>query len=518
MALAIKHSRWAHLLFPLSWIATFMHLFTIEYFSGMELVRPFLIWMLFAGKDNKNHRLLRTVLKNSLPYLLIAALFLWVRFVYYPDVFQTSTPLNSFNLTMAEFQGAFVDTSLSFINTVIMDLLYSTLQVWSDSITKLEGFSLQRKIGLFSFISGMLLTLLFSLFYKIDKVDASRRVTPSSVILIGLLMFLAGAFPVWAIGKEISAGGWNVRFTLAPMFGACLMVAGLVVLFVRSDKQKWLFSFLLMFSVASQIWIVNLYTRDWKTQLDYYWQLYWRMPALQPGTAIFSFEYPSHFITHDLDATWALNVLYNYPMQDGLIPYMFITPERDNYFRMNFDFEQRFRNFIFQGNTSNIVAILHPSEGSCLRVLDDVYQHDPLFNDGHEKLIPLSDPSRIIANPEPVLPFADIFGSEPDHTWCYYFQKADLARQIHDWGGVIALYKQAQLAGYSPENGAEYLPLIEAYVQIGDWYDAYELTITARRLSLGTLKMMCSNWVRFGQLPSANMEYVDMVYNEFSCQ
>ncbi len=46
MALAIKRPKWARLFFPLSWVATFMHLFTTEYFSGIELMRPVLIWLL----------------------------------------------------------------------------------------------------------------------------------------------------------------------------------------------------------------------------------------------------------------------------------------------------------------------------------------------------------------------------------------------------------------------------------------------------------------------------------------
>jgi hypothetical protein len=138
-------------------------------------------------------------------------------------------------------------------------------------------------------------------------------------------------------------------------------------------------------------------------------------------------------------------------------------------------------------------------------------------DEGSEKLIPFSDLSRIIPDPAPVPPDTDIFGPEPEHTWCYYFQKADLARQTQDWNEVLDLYQQAKQSGFFPENGAEYLPLIEAYVQTGNWQNAYDLTLKARRLSLGALKMMCSNWTRFSQMPSANMEYVDLIYKDFSC-
>jgi hypothetical protein len=114
-------------------------------------------------------------------------------------------------------------------------------------------------------------------------------------------------------------------------------------------------------------------------------------------------------------------------------------------------------------------------------------------------------------------PDTDIFGPEPAHTWCYFFQKADLARQTQDWNQVINLYKQAQQMGFSSKNGAEYLPLVEAYAQTGDWQKAYDLTITARRQSLDTLKMWCSNWARFQNIPSADMKFIEQIYQTFSC-
>ena len=36
----------------------------------------------------------------------------------------------------------------------------------------------------------------------------------------------------------------------------------------------------------------------------------------------------------------------------------------------------------------------------------------------------------------PTLP-AHIFGAEPPHDWCYYYQKASLARQLGDWAQVV---------------------------------------------------------------------------------
>jgi len=517
MALAIRQSKLAPLLFPLSWIATFMHLFTIEYFAGIEFMRPVLIWVLVANGNKKDAQLLRKVALYSLPYILITVFFLWARFVYFPQAFQTLGRLDNISSTMGEFQVSFLGTLLNFFNKGVLDLLYSTLQVWIDSITGFDGFTFQQRIAWFAFGLGALFALAFAFFYNTSEEETSDRSSSRLMIFIGFLMFVASALPIWAIGKEVSTGGWNERFTLAPMFGASLMVVGLVLLFVRPAGQKWLFGFLLMFSVATQVWIVNEYRRDWMTQPDYYWQLYWRIPALQSDTAVLSFTYPSHMITHDMDATWAVNVLYNFQIQDGSIPYMFITPESEIFLQPNVVMKERARNLVFNLNSSDTVVVLHQTETSCLRVLDAVYMYDPLLDEGSEKLIPMSDLSRIIPESAPVSPDTDIFGPEPAHTWCYFFEKADLARQMKDWNEVLDLYEQAQRLGFTPEYSTEYIPFIEAFAQTGDWQKAYDLTIVAEKLTPHHKKILCSNWYRLAKIPSADMMMVEQIDQHLSC-
>ena len=150
MALAFRRPKLARLFFPLSWIVTFMHLFTIEYFSGIEFMRPVLIWILVANGNKKDWHSLRKVALYSLPYLLITAFFLWARFVYFPAVFQTGLGrFENISSIMGGFQGSSIGigTLLDFFNRGILDLLYSTLQVWIDAITRFDGFTFQRSIA-----------------------------------------------------------------------------------------------------------------------------------------------------------------------------------------------------------------------------------------------------------------------------------------------------------------------------------------------------------------------------------
>jgi hypothetical protein len=114
-------------------------------------------------------------------------------------------------------------------------------------------------------------------------------------------------------------------------------------------------------------------------------------------------------------------------------------------------------------------------------------------------------------------PNLDIFGSEPAHNWCFFFEKADLARQTQDWRSVLMLEKQAKEQNLSPKFGPEDLPFIEAHAQVGDWQKAYDLSLAAQKLTTGIEPLLCANWARFSNFPSANAKTASQARQAFSC-
>ncbi len=65
-------------------------------------------------------------------------------------------------------------------------------------------------------------------------------------------------------------------------------------------------------------------------------------------------------------------------------------------------------------------------------------------------------------------PPQSIFGAEPPHDWCYYYQKAALARQQGDWEAIQALYQEALGLGLYPNDSVEWMPFVQAYTVLGD--------------------------------------------------
>jgi hypothetical protein len=107
-----------------------------------------------------------------------------------------------------------------------------------------------------------------------------------------------------------------------------------------------------------------------------------------------------------------------------------------------------------------------------------------------------------------------LLGAEPEHRWCFYYQKADLARQQDDWETVARLGDEAFAVPLLPDDPYEYLPFIEAYARLGRVKDARLLTRqTADNMPL--LKpALCAVWERAGQQAALLAETVDKLKSE----
>jgi hypothetical protein len=111
---------------------------------------------------------------------------------------------------------------------------------------------------------------------------------------------------------------------------------------------------------------------------------------------------------------------------------------------------------------------------------------------------PLSNLNQIIPDPPaPAMPQPEaIFGPEPPHGWCYYYQKADLARQRRDWAEVARLGDLAFALNDNPNEVSERVVFIEGYARMGRWDDALALTREARAITPAMQPMLCAAWGR----------------------
>jgi uncharacterized membrane protein YvlD (DUF360 family) len=520
MVLAVRHPARAWFLFPLSWVAALIQIFTIEYFVGLELISPVIFWLLLTadGKTGGRNAVGKTVLL-SLPYLVLFGFYFWWRLIIFPATITKLNYAGDFKM-LGDFQISFLGGALALLTRAFFDFIYSTLQVWLTGLTTQDGFTFQSKAVWFAFAVGILVAAIFALFQDVDvQGEQENHRSSLPLFLFGCWAFLVSSLPIWLTSKQLSGGGrWDDRFALATMPGAILMTLAAIIWLIRAHQRKLVLTLLLLLSTATQVLIVNRYRLDWQAQRDYYWQLAWRVPALKPETAILSFEQPSASIP-GYDASFALNVLFDGTVVDGVVPYWFFTNDRF----LNFELvpgkriTYADRNLEFTGNTSNAISIVRQGENRCLQVLDTAYTGQPFYETDQERLIGVSNVARIIPDAGADPPNPEVFGAEPPHFWCYYFEKADLARQFGDWQSVLKLEKQAKSQGLAARFGPEFVPFIEAHARTGDWQKAYDLSLAAQSATKEMNPLLCSTWERLTKLPSADAGLIDRAKQSFTC-
>ncbi len=469
---AIKHRQRFWLLMSLSVIFGVAQCFMMEYFVGLEIIRPILIWcMLRVAKDKELVTDIGRTLLIWLPFVMgVSAFILW-RLVYLPAhiQFDPNTPVLLKTILSSPKEGL-----SELVNKALLDVQHLLLNCWGRPFT-FNNFNFSPII-LFSWSIGIITSLII-IFYisKLPKENRSDHNDGiSGMILLGCVALFAGGIPVWMLGKQIIIGKWSDRYALAAMVGAVILVVCLAEWLLQTAAQKrWLFAILIAASISLQIYNCNNYRVDWERQVNLYWQMHWRIPDLKPGTAIIG---PGAFSDKSsaYDGTYIVNLLFDKQVgKDPSYAYLDIKQFPPRFYRSGNEINYSIRGGgQFTGNTSNAIG-LYFKNNACVRVLDPIYAGDPKFSETINALIDISNPDTII-NEGDQTPDPAIFGEEIQHSWCYFFEKADLARQKQDWQAILKLRSEAESAHLKPALGAEYLPFIEAFARTGQWEEAYQ--------------------------------------------
>ena len=320
---------------------------------------------------------------------------------------------------------------------------------------------------------------------------------------LGLVLLLLAGWPFWltdiSLGLEFPAD----RFTISFMLGSSILIAGLLYAIpIRNWVKYLLLAVLVGLAAGKQMEASIYYTRDWNIQKNFFWQLTWRMPQLKPGTVIVANDLPFRYTT-DNSLSGPLNYIFAPDNHSDKMDYILYYPTLrlgSGLPRLVKDqpIKQNYLAAYFEGSTSQLVAIYYDYE-TCLRVLDpEVDANNWLIPDIMRSAAKISTYDVILPvdASQAVLPPMNIYGEEPPHQWCYYLQKADLARQQGQWEEIARLGDEAFKLGDYPNGPSERIPFIEGYAHVGNWEKAIELTRITNDISPLMKKSLCPLWQR----------------------
>lgn len=473
-------------------------IFPTEYFFGIEGLR--FLFLLSFFQENFFERVKKS-LKIFLPYLLIWILNAAWLFYYY-----RFGPYNSYEVAATQ------SPNLIFFLTQALDAIWKTgFYIWIQSLvltfSSIPAPASLLTLGLvivsFAFLSRFIIpTAVPQGGFAQDGGESHAKSFPISLIIIGLIGILLGRLPSLAANLPLTLQSSYDRFMISMMIGGSLFVIGVIELVFKSQKTKIIiFSGLIALGIGQQFFNANIFRRDWQKQGEIYWQMAWRMPALQPNTVLLTHQMPIDYET-DLSFTAPINWMYAPEYTRSDLPYILLYTEKRiggatlPSLEKDAPIYYPYRTVDFRSSTSNAVVIYMPQNG-CLRVLDlnrgdkEIYAREPsVLTDA----IHLSDLSRIIANPKTsaIPPFFP----EPEHGWCYYFAKAELAQQQKDYEQVLSLGNEATNLGFKPEDLNEWLVFIDAYIQTNDFESAEKLSNEILQEDSRIRRGMCTVWER----------------------
>jgi hypothetical protein len=158
---------------------------------------------------------------------------------------------------------------------------------------------------------------------------------------------------------------------------------------------------------------------------------------------------------------------------------------------------------------TKLLLVSLPSKVSCMHVVDGAF---PIYSEFESLLVKqvggYSRINRIEPDGQAPVPPAAIFGSEPAHDWCYYYQKAALARQKGDWAEVGGLYDQTITRGLKAGDKSELFPFLEGLVNLGRYDDAKALVEKEIKVRENLNYDLCQTLVKDpGYAPEFNYNY-----------
>lgn len=527
MVMSARATRWR------KWGWTFLsittglcELFTMEYFIGLEAIRPLLLWFIYDSLPNaRSNEKFKAWVFTYIPYVFMAGGFIFWRLLIYPTQIIPGAELDDPNTPVLLLQVLQkpLETITALGNLVLQDIVYLLTQNWLRPITP-SSIRFDSKYFLLAWSAGLVVSGCFVYWISCrgledDTNDSSK--TNFHIALLGFVALLSGGMPVWVTNRQILEGKWSDRFSLAPSIGAVLLLVLLITWIIRTKRQKVIILFVFLAgSISYQMQVTHKYGLDWDLQRGYYWQMIWRAPALKPQTAVFSAGVPSTFSSH-YSAGFALESLYgNEPLSTELDTWYFRPNDVGiNFFKLapGYAINYKFRNVTFTGNTSNSIAVMYKPASGCLLVLDEAYRGNPAIDENHEMLIPLTNQTqiqnRIARQPDP-----DIFGEEPPHDWCFYFEKADLAREERDWLLVNQLFSEAEGLGLSPKSGVELLPAFEAAYYQGMWSNVQEIAQQMIGMNSANDSFLCIQMDRLAvesgvMMPDEHRNAINLIVN-----
>ena len=458
--------------------------FLYEYMIGLEgfrlLVISLLVWRRAIARVTD--RFIR-IMQAWTPYLALIAVHLVWRLFF----FESGRPGMSIDSALAPYQDRLLATITKRLFELVVDVYETLISAWVVPINTIT-FGLDPRSLALTFIAAFIAITLFAAYYFTfsDGSRAEGKVQHADnagieMTIIGGLTILFTLFPVIAVGRDVRWESGFDKYTLQATAGVALFIVGGLSLLIRSDRKWTLFALLVGISIASQTGNALQWRTFWEDQQELWWQLSWRAPSLESETVLLV-EMPGKDYFEAYEVWGPASRIYAPTDETIQISAEVFSSQTLDKVRNAKSERRSVRSLLdLERDFSKSLILSRPARSSCWHVIDGA---DPVLPENTTPLLysvlRRSKIEQIDLNASPVSPPQHIFGSEPGHGWCYYFQQGSLAAQRGDWQAAAELADEALAADTKPLDRSEWIPFLRAYVMAGRDDDAKEMSLWIR--------------------------------------
>ncbi|HPH96690.1 MAG TPA: hypothetical protein PKW33_17680 [Anaerolineaceae bacterium] len=458
-------------------ISGWAYLALVDFAIGMEAFRllcvGLAVWQ--PGTEKKWIGQAGRVLRAWAPALLIAGGYLFWRQVLFTNTrADTDVALQVGLLAQAPLSRGF-----AWISAFLLSVFNAAVEVWGGPYFR-EFFGLPpRQLAAALVGVGAAAALVAAGLWIFERRKESGPQPESAgadwqgwAVLAGGLGVTAGVIPVVMANRKVAFEAFS-HYALPSSLAAVVFITALIF----SLKGKWLrigVSALLVFLAGiTQAGYSSQVIHEEKTIAAFWQQMAWRAPDIQPETTLLV-SYPEINYGEDGDAVAGpANFIYfpettlEIPVRHPLFS-LVQMPWTGNDVLLGGREERGYRTHNGIVDYSQMLVISQRGENSCVHVLDSRW---PWTAYGERDAIILSGvyshPERIRAD-APSHPVPAVLGPEPEHGWCYYFEKAELAVQTGDWLTAMQLEQEVEQLELRPVDEVEWMPFLQAAASAGE--------------------------------------------------
>jgi hypothetical protein len=440
-----------------------------EYMIGLEGVRLVLLGLLAWRSEHGVKPAVRRTMARWLPYLVpLAAYLVWRMLLF--KAFRAAVDVGGL---LQQYTGS----PLRMLGRVgvetVRDFIEAGLSGWLVPAYQLNAFA-NLTDSLVAFVLAGAAIAAFVAYSRAERgaradagTDAAKPKAAREMIIVGGLSILMGALPVILAGRDVRWESGFDRYTLHLTLGISLLIVGTLLHFGRRPLPVLAFSLLIGLGVSTHYLNAVDWARAWEDQRQMWWQLTWRAPGLEPGTVLLM-QTPDFAFFEDYETWGPANLIYYPEARSPILATEILTEHTAELVRLGTRDVRGMRKLIeFPRDFNQSLLAVMPSRGTCLHVLESASPELPADSESLVRsMVDYSHAERIVTEVAPTIPPETIFGSEPEHTWCWYYETAALARQRGDWQAIAALGEQVEALGLRPLDRSEWMPFFHAYINL----------------------------------------------------